>query len=596
MKMRNIRNILRPLSSALIVCALLCAHAPFAAAQSAKTHVVDYARDASGNPLSGKVTFILTQKSADSADGLVIASPSVSATLDSTGKFDISVYPSASLSPVSYYQVYVTSGAGNQTFLGVYNIPSSVTPVTIQPYKVLNANLAAQYTFASLPAVQALAASAATLGASGVANHALLRAEGGALQASGVSDDGTTVSISRNTHVTGTLTASAFAGNGSALTGIGVGTSTGHSAPSSVSIIADSDNSGGGSNDAGGIIDFITGITTRARLHNSGQFEFMAGTKTSGGADFFTGTYTDSRSTAPQTFPRDDTLLDQGTTVYINNYFRSARGSAGGGQFGLFSEIASDANVSNGASSERWVVGVYGGAVSPEGNTGDAALYGGNFVVTADPGATVPRWVRVVEADINNNVEDSDVFEPADSYAFGTSIGAEVISGGFYMPTYGIRVGATNPTYEGVTYNNRFRVGLRIGQEAWSFRAVELHNPPVAQGNGLVVGQMLTTVAYPTINFARDLDSGINSASSFILFRNASLSTDLFKVDWNGNIATFGSLRLGGATQSSLFSGTGAPTYAANVGSLYLRLDGGAGSTLYIKESGNGTSSGWVAK
>lgn len=44
-----------------------------------------------------------------------------------------------------------------------------------------------------------------------------------------------------------------------------------------------------------------------------------------------------------------------------------------------------------------------------------------------------------------------------------------------------------------------------------------------------------------------------------------------------------------------ILTGTGVPAVAAPVGSLYLRTDGGAGSTLYIKESGTGTS-GWVAK
>jgi hypothetical protein len=33
----------------------------------------------------------------------------------------------------------------------------------------------------------------------------------------------------------------------------------------------------------------------------------------------------------------------------------------------------------------------------------------------------------------------------------------------------------------------------------------------------------------------------------------------------------------------------------AGIGSLYLRRDGGAGTTLYIKESGTGNT-GWVAK
>lgn len=48
-------------------------------------------------------------------------------------------------------------------------------------------------------------------------------------------------------------------------------------------------------------------------------------------------------------------------------------------------------------------------------------------------------------------------------------------------------------------------------------------------------------------------------------------------------------------SQVPLFSGTGAPAFAAGVGSLYLRTDGGAGSTLYVKETGTGTS-GWTPK
>ena len=42
-------------------------------------------------------------------------------------------------------------------------------------------------------------------------------------------------------------------------------------------------------------------------------------------------------------------------------------------------------------------------------------------------------------------------------------------------------------------------------------------------------------------------------------------------------------------------AGAGAPTVAAPVGSLYSRTDGGANTSLYVKESGTGTS-GWVAK
>jgi hypothetical protein len=45
---------------------------------------------------------------------------------------------------------------------------------------------------------------------------------------------------------------------------------------------------------------------------------------------------------------------------------------------------------------------------------------------------------------------------------------------------------------------------------------------------------------------------------------------------------------------TSIYLGTGAPSVTAPVGSLYLRQDGGGGTTLYVKESGGGTAMGWV--
>jgi hypothetical protein len=163
---------MRKLKAIFLAVALLAALVPAAQAQAQKTHVVDYLRDASGNPLTGKVTFILTQKSATAPDGLVVASPTVSAVLDSAGKFDVWLYPSISMSPVSYYQVYTTAGGGQQTFHGVYNIPASGSVVTLTPYKVFDANLAAQYTFAPQSAIVALSehVSAATLATMTFAN------------------------------------------------------------------------------------------------------------------------------------------------------------------------------------------------------------------------------------------------------------------------------------------------------------------------------------------------------------------------------------------------------------------------------------------
>ena len=48
---------------------------------------------------------------------------------------------------------------------------------------------------------------------------------------------------------------------------------------------------------------------------------------------------------------------------------------------------------------------------------------------------------------------------------------------------------------------------------------------------------------------------------------------------------------------ANIVSGSGSPegVVTAPVGSLYLRLDGGTSTTLYVKETGTGNT-GWVAK
>ena len=61
-------------------------------------------------------------------------------------------------------------------------------------------------------------------------------------------------------------------------------------------------------------------------------------------------------------------------------------------------------------------------------------------------------------------------------------------------------------------------------------------------------------------------------------------------------IASSGMLQLTGGPTVRV--GTGAPggVVAGYIGDLYLRSDGGASTTLYVKESGAGTSAGWVGK
>lgn len=53
-----------------------------------------------------------------------------------------------------------------------------------------------------------------------------------------------------------------------------------------------------------------------------------------------------------------------------------------------------------------------------------------------------------------------------------------------------------------------------------------------------------------------------------------------------------------GSAQARIYSGTGSPegVVTAYRGSVHLRVDGGGGFTFYVKETGDGTNTGWVAK
>ena len=132
---------------------------------NSKTRIVDTVVNSSGTPRKGTITFVLTQPVTSPA-GLVPAGASVSAQLNSAGQFDLSVFPSRSLQPAAYYQVWFTDSTTlKQELIGIYDIPFATNTITLAAYKVTDTALAARYTFASEAAVSALilAASTATL-------------------------------------------------------------------------------------------------------------------------------------------------------------------------------------------------------------------------------------------------------------------------------------------------------------------------------------------------------------------------------------------------------------------------------------------------
>lgn len=65
--------------------------------------------------------------------------------------------------------------------------------------------------------------------------------------------------------------------------------------------------------------------------------------------------------------------------------------------------------------------------------------------------------------------------------------------------------------------------------------------------------------------------------------------------DTSGSVPTIDMRSDAGTSLTKIFSGSGTPegVVTANVGSLFMRTDGGAGTTLYVKESGTGNT-GWA--
>ena len=141
-----------------------------------------------GTAATGTITWSLIQ-AATTFDGFhIIQGSSVTRTLDSDGAYTVSLYPTAGLSPNSYYMAKHTSGSVVET-LGIYNIPASdnaITQATLNTNQVMTLGTA-QYVIASETAVEALAstvdgaaadaaasASAAAISATAAVNAALI--------------------------------------------------------------------------------------------------------------------------------------------------------------------------------------------------------------------------------------------------------------------------------------------------------------------------------------------------------------------------------------------------------------------------------------
>lgn len=88
-----------------------------------------------------------------------------------------------------------------------------------------------------------------------------------------------------------------------------------------------------------------------------------------------------------------------------------------------------------------------------------------------------------------------------------------------------------------------------------------------------------------------DADGDFLAISRASAGSNPRTPSELLRIDSAGRVI------LGGSSGPAIITGSGSPNsvVSAPVGSLYLRTDGSAGSTLWVKESGTGNT-GWGAK
>jgi hypothetical protein len=176
------------------------------------------------------------------------------------------------------------------------------------------------------------------------------------------------------------------------------------------------------------------------------------------------------------------------------------------------------------------------------------------------------------------------------------SQGLRIGTGTFQEATGALNVKTHSTTHTTLvldTINSMTADALRIYNPGGTIRARWAHGGHLSLGvNEIATGDQVLLVQNIGGGAASPITARGVAGQSGELFRaEDSTKTVLF------GITATGVARFGGTTAPTIRAGAGTPEGAvtARVGSLYLRSDGGAGTTLYVKESGTGNT-GWAAK
>lgn len=183
---------------------------------------------------------------------------------------------------------------------------------------------------------------------------------------------------------------------------------------------------------------------------------------------------------------------------------------------------------------------------------------------------------------------------------------------------FGIRMstGSIDPTYVTITGNNVKIVSavINAGISTQGLNGLVIGNNAVtvSSGNGIDVYSNIANMIGAVIssNFAIDTGTGVDAYKIYAAGAGAIVNCVFegnAQTGFTNHLTTSGAVTFARSINPAGFAmnkanliwltGTGTPeaVVTADVGSLFTRTNGGAGTTLYVKETGTGNT-GWVAK
>ena len=290
------------------------------------------------------------------------------------------------------------------------------------------------------------------------------------------------------------------------------------------------------------------------------------------------GTPTD-RDQGVNSFIIRDTV-DAGTNLFTGLYLRHqyGGGKSTGSRFGIYSYFSVDqAPCECDLSIKNYTAGTFQSYAKVPAKPG---LKGGSKY--SDYAGAL--WGSDDDTNLSGNAKNWDSL-------VGHEIGVALYSGASAADRFGLAIysgGDAQGTLDDagiVLASNRTRTPMRYGIEFGGTRK----NFPTSD-TGTMIGATARTQG-PTMQ--PEARYGVDFRAVKFGSGGAAFASNGFAVDPAGNVKG-ASLTTGGA---SILSGAGSPEgkVSCTARCLYIRTDGGVGSTLYVNETGGGTS-GWAAK